>query len=95
MLFKVDLNGQLTALLVGHVLDSGHGSIVIQNVASGHSLRHVISQPWDQLVEAEPIGFAEAGDETPSIPGVGRETRTVDFRDRLSQSAAASSIRSA
>jgi len=38
----------------------------------------VISQPWDKLVEAELVGFVEAGDEIPSLLGVGRETRAVD-----------------
>src|ERR1700733_4107054 len=39
MAFEVDLNGHFTALLVRYVLDSGHGSILPQIMASTHSTR--------------------------------------------------------
>jgi hypothetical protein len=38
----------------------------------------LISQPWDQLVEAELVSLVEAGEEIPSLLGIGRETRAVD-----------------
>src|SRR5450759_275152 len=34
--FQIDLNGDLTALLVGHELDSGHGFIVLQQGFAAH-----------------------------------------------------------
>ena len=37
MLFEIDLNGHLPALLIGHVLDSGHGFIFAQAMVSARS----------------------------------------------------------
>jgi len=34
MLLQVDLNGHLAALVIGHVLDSGHGFIFFQVTVS-------------------------------------------------------------
>ena len=36
------------------------------------------AQPWDELVEAELVGFVERGDESVRLLGIRRETRAVD-----------------
>ena len=37
--FQIDLNGDLSAFLVGHELDSGHGFIVPQRGFAAHPIR--------------------------------------------------------
>lgn len=43
----------------------------------------MISQPWNQLVEAEPIGGIERGDESIGLLRIGREQRLVDKKKRI------------
>ena len=40
--------------------------------------QHVAAQPWDQLVEAELIGFVETGDESVGLLRIRRQPRGVD-----------------
>jgi len=40
MLCQVDLNGHLAALIIGHVLDSGHGFVFLQ--AGRRRIRHLV-----------------------------------------------------
>jgi hypothetical protein len=54
MFFQIDQDTDLAALLVSHVLDSAHGSIVLQMMASVHctcavSARTLLSDRMDML----------------------------------------------